>query len=154
MDTGWTTLRDISAVLGGVLGTFNFLHGFWERRVRLSVVPKLTVVQGNGYFSSSRDVISNGFSTIEIRNLSKFAVTIDEAGFTLSGTRHRCILIPDPLNLLPKRLEPRTSIDVRATKSNGFPANAKCAYATTQCGHTAYGVSKVFKAIRKGSPKR
>jgi hypothetical protein len=149
MDTGWTTLRDVAAVLGGVLGVFNFLHGFWERRVRLRVVPKMTAIRGNGFLSSSIDVIPNGFPTIEITNLSNFPITIEEAGFTLAGTDERCILIPDPLNLLPKRLEPRTSIDVRATTAIGFPRNTKRAYATTQCGHTAYGDSKVFKTVRK-----
>jgi hypothetical protein len=53
MNINWTT---VTAVIGAVLGVWNFVQSFFRRRVRLRVVPKLTVVRGSGFLSSSRDL--------------------------------------------------------------------------------------------------
>ena len=151
MGNVWAVLRDGLALIGGVLGVFNFVQGFWQRRVRLRVTPKLTAIQGGGFLSSTVDLLPRGFACIEVVNLSAFPVTIDEVGFTLSDSKCRHMIIPEPRTLLPRTLEPRTSIDVRATQSAGFPRKSKKAYAKTQCGQTRYGDSVVFKKFREGA---
>ncbi len=142
-------LTAVTAGIGAVLGVWNLVQGFWQRRVRLKVVPKLSATRGGGFFSSDRDVLPDGFACVEVRNLSAFPVTISEVGFSLDGEVGRAVIIPTPLNFLPKRLESRQSIDVRATKIAGFPKNARRAYATTQCGTTRDGDSVVLEKHRK-----
>lgn len=146
MNINWTT---VTAVIGAVLGVWNLVQSFFQRRVRLRVVPKLTVIRGSGFLSSSRDLLPDGFACIEVTNLSAFPVTIAEVGFSVDGEAARAVVIPDPTTLLPKRLEPRESMDVRATRSAGFPKKARRAYATTQCDHTCYGDSLVLSKWRK-----
>jgi hypothetical protein len=153
MVVSWSLVKDVAAILGGVLGVFNFAQGFWQRKVRLRVIPKLTAIRGGGFLSNQVDSLPDGFACIEVTNLGVFPVTIAEVGFSLIGEKRRSIIIPEPLDLLPKRLEPRQSIDIRATKSAGFPRKAKRAFATTQCGHTQYGDSPVLKKSRKESNK-
>jgi len=148
MNVNWTT---VTAIVGAVLGVWNLVQGLWQRRVRLKVVPKLTSVRGGGFLSSSREMLRDGFACIEVTNLSAFPVTIAEVGFSLVGKDTRSVIIPEPKNLLPMRLESRASIDIRATQSAGFPKNACRAYARTQCRRTRYGQSPVFKAWRKVS---
>ena len=138
MSVNWTT---VTAITGAVLGVWNFLQSISQHRVRLNVVPKLTAMRGGGFLSSSIDLLPDGFACIEVTNLSAFAVTIAEVGFSLVGEDVRGVIIPNPTSILPKRLEPRESIDVRATQTAGFPRKATRAYATTQCKHTRYGDS-------------
>jgi hypothetical protein len=146
MTVNWTT---VAAITGVVLGVWNLVQGFWQRRVRLRVIPKLSAIRGSGFLSSSKDVLPDGFACIEVTNLSGFAVTIAEVGFSLVGEKSRAVIIPEPRTFLPKRLESRESIDVRATQSAGFPRKARRAYATTQCEHTCYGDSLVLSEWRK-----
>lgn len=150
MNGSWTTLTAIIGAVTGsvgvVLGVLNFIS---RRRVRLRVVPKLTAIRGGGFLSSSRDVLSDGFACIEVTNLSAFPVTLAEVGFDQGKDVARSVIIPEPRNLLPKRLEPRECIDVRANQSAGFPRKAKRAFASTQCKHTSYGDSIVFRKWRK-----
>ena len=142
-------LTAVTATVGAVLGVWNLVQGFWQRRVRLKVVPKLSARRGvGGLLSSDRDVLPDGFACIEVTNLSAFPVTIAEVGFSLVGEVGRGVIIPDPPSLLPKRLEPRESIDIRVTKYSGFPKRAHRGYATTQCKHTRYGDSIVLKKHR------
>ena len=139
------TLTTVTAIVGAVTGISSLIIGtcnfVMQRRVRLNVVPKLTATRGGRFLSSSCDVLRDGFACIEVTNLSTFPVNIAEVGFSISGEDSRNVIIPEPLNLLPKRLEPRESIDVRATRIAGFPRKAKKAYATTQCKRTIYGDS-------------
>ena len=149
MNISWTT---VAAIIGAALGVWNLVQGFWQRRVRLRVVPKLSVFLGTGFLSSSTDLLPDGSACIEVTNLSTFPVTIAEVGFFLEGEGRRgdqCIIIPEPTSVLPKRLESRESIDVRATRSAGFPKKAKRGYATTQCDHTCNGDSLVLRKWRK-----
>jgi hypothetical protein len=142
-------LTAVTATVGAVLGVWNLVQGFWQRRVRLHVVPKLSANRGVGAFlSSDRDVLPDGFACIEVTNLSAFPVTIAEVGFSLIGEEGRGVIIPNPTSLLPKRLEPRESIDIRVTKGIGFPKRARRGYAATQCKHIRYGDSIVLKKHR------
>ena len=139
----------ITGSVGSLLGVWNLVQSFSQRRVRLRVVPKLTVIRGNGFLSSSSDLLPDGFPCIEVTNLSAFPVTIAEVGFSLYGTASRAVVIPDPITLLPKRLEPRESIGVRAPGIAAFPQKTRRAYASTQCDHTCYGDSLVLSKWRK-----
>ena len=151
MNIGWAALKDVAAIVGCVLGIFNFIQVLLQRRVRLRVIPKLTTIRGGGFFSSNREPIPDGFACIEVINLSSFPVTLAEVGFSLFGDTGRKLIIPDPKTLLPLKLESRQSIDVRSPQSAGFPHNGRRAYARTQCGHTSYGDSPVFKQFRRTS---
>ena len=141
-------LTAVTATVGAVLGVWNLVQGFWQRRVRLNVVPKLSSNRGSAVLSSDRDTLADGFACIEVTNLSAFPVTIAEVGFSLIGEAGRSVIIPNPTSLLLKRLEPRESIDIRVTKGVGFPKKARRGFATTQCKHTRYGDSIVLKKHR------
>jgi hypothetical protein len=155
MTASWTAVAAIVGVITGSVGTtlgiWNLVQNLLQRRVRLKVIPKSTAIRGSGFLSSNRELQSDGFACIEVTNLSAFPVTIAEVGFTLDGEDGRAVVVPDPVTLLPKRLEPRESIDVRATRSFGFPKKAERAYATTQCDHTIFGDSLVLRKWRKMS---
>ena len=97
------SLTAVTAIIGAGLGVWNLVQGFWQRRVRLKVVPKLSSTRGGGFLSSNRDVLPDGFACIEVTNLSAFPVTVAEVGFSLVGDVGRSVIIPDPLNFLPKR---------------------------------------------------
>jgi hypothetical protein len=151
--TSWTTaaaiVGAITGSVGTLLGVWNLVQTLLQRRVRLKVVPKSTAIRGNAFLSSVRELLPNGFACIQVTNLSAFPVTVAEVGFSLNRDNGRAFIVPDPMNLLPKRLEPRESLDVRGTRMLGFPDRAKLAYATTQCGHTSYGDSPVLSEWRK-----
>ena len=149
MNIPWTT---VAAVTGAVLGIYNSLQNLWHRRVRMKVIPKLTAIRQGTFLSNSVDLIHDGFACIEVRNLSAFSVTVREVGFSLDGKQKRAVIIPEPATLLPKRLEPRESIDILGIRSGAFPLKALRAYATTQCGHTSYGDSPVLAKWRKMYP--
>jgi hypothetical protein len=158
MTFSWTTVTAvIGAITGSVgtlLGVWNFVQSLSQRRVRLKVIPKSTTIRGSGFLSSNRDVMSDEwFACVEVINLSAFPVTIAEVGFSLEGEDGRSVIIPEPPTFLPKRLEPRESIDVRATRSAGFPKKARRAYAATQCDRICYGDSPVLKKWRKISAR-
>lgn len=142
-------LTMVTAIIGAGLGVWNFAQSLWQRRVRLKVVPKLSVRAGRGVLSSSKDSLRGGSPTIEVINLSAFPITIAEVGLSLLGTASRFVI---PATDLPKRLEPRESIDISATECVGFPKTARRAYATTQCNHTRYGDSIVLREHRKSQP--
>jgi hypothetical protein len=140
----------VTGCVGSFLGVWNFAQGLSQRRVRLSVIPKLTVLKPNGaLLSNSVDLNPDAFPSIEVTNLSDFPVTIAEVGFSLIGQEARAAMIPDPTSLLPKRLESRESMTIRATKILGFPQHAERAYATTACKHTCYGDSPALKKHRR-----
>jgi hypothetical protein len=146
MSVSWTA---VTAVVGAVLGVWNLVQSHWQRRGRLKVIPKLTAIRAGVFLSSEEDLLRDGFSCVAVTNLSAFAVTIAEIGFTVAGGDGRLVIIPEPRSLLPKRLEARESADFHASQVAGFPKTAKLAYAKTQCRHTRYGDSTVLKKWRK-----
>ena len=118
-------LTAVTAIIGAGLGIWNLLFSFWQRRVRLKVIPKLSAIRETGVLSNDRELLPDGCACIEVVNLSAFPVTIAEVGFSIVGEEYRAIIIPNPTNLLPKRLEPRESIDIRASEALGFPKKAR-----------------------------
>jgi hypothetical protein len=156
----------IAAFVGMVLGIFNFMRARADDKVRLRVVPKATELRGvdpDGRLLYHSSV--NGFPVsdqrestlaVEIRNLSKFAVTVDEVGLKSPWTRERIVLatpiIPDK-GAWPRRLEPREVVTVhfntlelmKLRKLSGL----RRAYAATACGTTCFGSSKALRAFAR-----
>jgi hypothetical protein len=132
------------AVLGAVLGIINTCHALSRSRLKLRVLPAHAIPIG------SADARIN-FS-IEVTNLSEFAVTIREAGFLLEGTEARASMIRPILldgGTWPRRLEPRTSVTAYAIVApplNNGP-RIRCAYARTDCGRQRTGNSPALDQI-------
>lgn len=126
------------AIIGAVLGIVNFWRATDLDRVRLKVIPQLYL------FDTGLEGIC-----VEVVNLSAFAVTIRQIGFTLPGPQ---MLIGDMswshLNeTLPKRMEPRTSFTLYfrpGTFEDPRLADARNAFAKTACGLQFTGVSGAF----------
>ena len=134
------------AVLGAVLGVINTYLAIDKSRVKLRVVPKHAIPYG--------DVDPRLTFCIEVTNLSAFAVTIEEVGVRLAGSRQRLLL--DGKRTLdggqwPRRLEPRTSVTVYA-QSPRSPRGERlhAAYTTTACGVTRTGTSPAFRQLAAG----
>lgn len=155
-------LKDVIALglglVGTVLGITNFVRSVMLDRVKLDVIPKFSWVIGGGRLNTTDLDLAQfnayGLPTLalEIVNKSKFPVTLDEVGLTIHRTirTKRSVLYPvmQGGERWPVRLEPRASTfllfgsDALLTHSFG----PKCrAYATTACGHTAYGKGSLLK---------
>lgn len=108
----------IAAIFGAINGTIaldlSLYNFYFQRRVRLKVIPKLTATRRGCFLSSSVDFMNEGLASIEVINLSSFAITTAEVGFTVAGQDVRRSIRPDPKDILPKRLEARGSMAVRA----------------------------------------
>lgn len=134
------------AVLGAILGLINTWHAIDKTRVKLRVTPKHAIPVGG--------MDEKLTFCIEVVNLSSFAVTIDDVGVFLKGTKDR-IVYTSPLTFdggsWPRRLESRSSVTVygERPKSKG-QHRPKCAYARTSCGETHMGTSAAFKQIAAG----
>jgi len=146
------------------LGIYNLVHARSAEKVRLKVIPKATGFRGNG--PDGRELYLNNEHrfdlkhptappdrlSVEIVNLSKFAVTVDDVGFKQKWTRQRLALvtpiIPDGKDW-PRKLEPRESATVQfdTTKLVGLDSfgAVRCAYATSVCGTTCYGTSGALR---------
>lgn len=134
------------AVLGAVLGIINTWHSLDKARVKLKVIPAHAIPVGG--------VDSRLRFCIQITNLSLFPVTISDAGVFYNGTKSRGAIVnpifPEGGNW-PKRLESRSSISVYSQIPVApLGHKIKCAYATTQCGVVATGISGALKQIASG----
>ena len=133
------------AVLGATLGLINTWHTLDKNRVKLKVVPKKAIPYG----------VADPMLTfcIEVTNLSSFPLTLEEVGVFFYRTDNRAAVINPMLpdnGPWPRRLEPRSSISIYSQLPE-FREGRKmrCAYARTQCGHIAEGVSPAFKQISR-----
>ena len=134
------------AILGAVLGVLNTWQAMRRDRLRLRVRPLNTVLL---------DAEGMGFA-IEVTNLSMFAVTIEEIGFSLGspapkGTRG---IIPFPRATdggpWPRRLESRSSVTLHFDRPPDpqFRRSIRRAYAKTTCGEFAYGSTPALRQLR------
>lgn len=136
------------AAVGAVLGIMNTWNAISQRRVRLRVRPLKVKSATNGA----------SMFCIEVANLSGFAVTVTDIGFTtgwrgISAPRRLAVLQPIMMDgkPWPRRLESRESASfyfhprelVRHRKRIGK------AYARTACGEAAYGTSPALKQLRE-----
>jgi len=135
------------AILGAVLGVINTWHALDRSRVKLKVLPAHAIPVGG---ADPRLKFCIG-----VTNLSAFPVTIKEVGVLYKGTDRRGVFI-DPFLMdggsWPRRLEPRSSVTVYGQKPDSTPGlRIRCAYATTDCGHTKKGNSPALRQIAAGS---
>lgn len=148
--------------IGTCLGIFNTWKAGQKDKVQLKIIPKIYQNRPNGRLSSSRIPTDlnerwDGLC-VEIANVGFLSVTVDEIGLQIDSEQ-RVVFRPELSGgeFLPKRLEPRTSISCfipskmpNAILQEGLPF-AKSFYATTACGITVQGSSKVAKwLIAKG----
>lgn len=149
----------VTGMLGACLGIYSTWTLFLDRRVRLRVVPKVAFDVGRA--SVVVHEVTGGADRylrenyawrlcVEVVNLSRFAVTVNDAGFG-RAVDERAPIIPSkiaPENVTwPARLESRQAVTVYAGIRIDIPvvqAREKCAYAKTDCDHTSYGKSKMF----------
>jgi hypothetical protein len=160
-----TSIAAVAGLIFGSIGTCLGVYNTWKAgqkdKVRLKVTPKIYQIRPNGRFCSSR--IPEDFSQrwdglcLEIVNVGFLTVSIDEIGLIQNADQR--IVFPKPEisgnESLPKRLEPRTSVTCYIPSKSpssflqeGLPY-AKCFYASTACGVTVQGNSKVSKWLIK-----
>lgn len=154
------------------LGIYNLLRARAAESVKLRVIPKASSFRGNDsggreLYIHNRDAYDLNHPTappdtlsLEIINLSKFAVIVDEVGLKRAWSRRRMALVTPIIrdgNPWPRKLEPRESVVVQfdATQLLGFEriGSVTRAYASTVCGATCYGTSgalRDFIRIAKG----
>jgi hypothetical protein len=147
VESSFTVIQAVTlalAVLGAVLGIINTWHTLNRSRLKLKVLPAHAIPFGG---SDPRATFS-----IEVTNLSEFAVTIREVGVFYEGRTERGALVRPILldgGKWPRRLEPRTSVPVYGNAAelvrSGF--QIRCAYAMTECGHTATGNSPALEQL-------
>lgn len=132
------------ALLGAALGILNTWQSLSASRVRLRVRPAHAIAVPTG---------QNLFS-IEVVNLSNFAVTVDDVGFTLGGNtvKGTRAAIPQPILIdggrWPRRLESREAVSVYFDHLDMIGRRIGRAYASTACGETAYGTSPALEQVR------
>ena len=134
------------AVLGAVLGIINTWHNIDKNRVKLKVMPSHAIHPPGPYEHL-------GLS-IDVTNLSSFAVTIYEVGLFYKSSDKRSI-IPNPIltdgGKWPRRLEPRSSITLLSQIPNSSQdRRIRCAFAKTQCGVVVKGNSGALKQMANG----
>jgi hypothetical protein len=148
MDWHGSTVFGI-AILGAILGILNTWQAMRRDRLRLRVRPLNTV---------RMDAEGMGFA-IEVTNLSMFAVTVEEVGFSLGspaakGTRG---VVPNPQIIdgggWPRRLESRSSVTLYFDRPPDpqFRRSIRRAYAKTACGEYAYGSTPALRQLRDES---
>jgi hypothetical protein len=150
--------------MGIIFAAYNIWKSHNKDKVQLKLTPKIYKIVGNGRLCSSRipdddSEIWNGIC-VEIINVGFIAVTIDHVGLKLvENGVEKIVAFPDAEisgnDKLPKRLEPRTSVNYFIPSKmphlmfkEGLP-HAKHFYATTACGITVKGNSKVTKWLIK-----
>lgn len=131
------------AAVGAILGIINTWRALDQNRVKLKVLPAHAIPVG----AAPRNI---RFS-VEVTNLSQFAVTIEDAGVLFHGTTDRGSII-DPLlpdhGPWPRRLEPHSSVTVYSElPQSNADHKIKCAFARTQCGYTKTGTSPALRQI-------
>lgn len=138
------------ALLGAALGVMNTWNTISQRRPRLRVRPAFAISWPQG---------RHGFS-IEVLNLSSFAVTVSEVGFMLRESekdRGKRFVITSPEIFdgkpWPRRLEAREAVSIYFAIEPVIKRskNLGKAYARTACGEHIKGDSPALDQIRKES---
>lgn len=163
-----SAITSLAALVGMVLGVYNFLHAREAERVSLRVTPKSSSFQGSdhsgrNFYLHNRDRFDVDHPTsppdtlsVEVVNLSKFAVIVDEVGLRSWWRRNR-IALPNPIVLdgggWPRRLEPREGVTVSFDLTNllgsALLPSVSDAYASTTCGVKCYGKSGALRELVK-----
>lgn len=118
-------------------------RAWFTRRVRLHLEPVFVQRMDTGHVTVA----------LTARNLSRFAVTIDDAGFALSSLGRSVPAAPQNVlcSPLPRRLDPREAVTVRfqphVVDVLILPSEVT-AYVSTQCGTRAKAQRKPLRAFR------
>ena len=161
-------LKDIIISLAAFVGMFLGIYNFWKERdkekVKLRVIPKSVqqkVVDplGNiiGCITSENEFKDNSpqaLFAIEVVNISRFTVIINDIGFLVSGTKQR-MSIPIPLlynqERFPTKLEPRETVTfyvyLQSILSSQNVRNIYCAFAKTSCDYIERGKTEALKQL-------
>ena len=149
-------------LIGTVLGVANFYMAVSEKRVYIRVNPFIAFRLGHDGFLNVhsyradrlQNILDQGaipMPAIQVINLSKFPLVIDEVGFCHDSPRkgERCAFIKPlvlPNETLPLRLEPRAALTAYATEEimSRIHSGMKTAYATTSCDTEKTTKSKSF----------
>lgn len=145
----WKDIFTVGAAgVGAVLGVMNTWHSMNQRRVRLRVRPAYGIAYPVG----------QPMLSIEVVNLSSFAVTVTEVGFS-SGRHHPSkserLAVVTPVLIdgkpWPRRLEPREAVSAYCdpTEVNERGDRVGRAYARTSCGEWRTGDSPALKQVRR-----
>ena len=137
------------AIFAALLSILNTWHALDRSRLNLKITP------AHAFPLGAVDPSIN-FS-IEVTNLSEFAVTIQEVGILYEGTKKPGTLLSPILldgGTWPRRLESRTAVSVyaQAPLPNGGP-RIRCVYARTACGQIITGNSPALQQIAGRSAK-
>ena len=158
----------VAAIVGMVLGIYNFVHSLITEHVRLRIIPKSSSYIGrddNGreHYINNKDHYNFDDPrrqpetlSVEIINLSKFPVTVDGVGLARRWHRQRMVLavpiLPDR-GTWPRKLESRDAVTIHFDAIQLLNVDnigaVKTAFATTQCGTTRYGTSGALKEFIK-----
>jgi hypothetical protein len=149
LDVTWQEAVTFSlATLGAVLGILNTRQAMRRDQVRMRVRP-LSVV--------ALDSSSLNFG-IEVVNLSAFALTVQEVGFTLDGRwaelgERAVVLQPRTSDLgpWPRRMESREAITLYFDARKVQNPRIGRAYVKTACGEYVYGTTPALKSLRNSS---
>lgn len=122
------------AAVGAVLGVVNAWKAFVSDRIKLRV----KLVKS---YPMSMPSMPDRMIGVEVINLSKFAVTIVDAGLTVAGSSDRLSFAVNPIiadgGPWPRRLESREAVTLRVDAQQlKHQPRPQFVYATTACGET------------------
>lgn len=144
------------------MGVINSVVWWRDRRLKL----RLNLYGCNrGEFGDVRhsetELIDGCNTDLEIINLSKFAVTVREIGFSSRWRGPLTVLVPTiPAGeQWPRKLEARESVTVRVDAENWIRqennlADAWRVYAKTSCGTIRYGRNAILDRLREIGQER
>jgi hypothetical protein len=132
------------ALLGAILGVFNTWQAISNNRVKLRVRPAHAFTQSGQMFS------------IEVVNLSSFAMTVSEVGITVDGNtiRRGRVTVLAPILIdggkWPRRLESRETVSIYFDHRPMLTYGSRLgrAFAKTSCGELSYGSSSALQQIK------
>lgn len=154
----------VAAFVGMGMGLLNFWNEKAKEKVKLKVIPKAVKaagksVEGKEFILTTQNEFigknSKDLFAIEVINLSKFPVVIEEVGFVSKKNKKERMYIPDPLlngaGDWPKKLESREAITLYGKLSGILSSNMSSslfgAFALTACGHKEVGNSEALKQL-------
>ncbi|EJG0664766.1 hypothetical protein C4G29_RS22135 [Vibrio parahaemolyticus] len=158
----------IAAFTGMGMSFYNLWRDQNKEKVKLVVTPKSIKSWGRSDTGQEFSVstkhsfdgkTSRNLFVIEVINLSKFDVTVDEIGFLYPRRKDRAVITGPTLfdnKPFPRKLEPRESVSIYCNISDLMQGSDvhlyKYAYAETACGEMRKGTSKAlteFSAFAK-----
>lgn len=130
------------AAVGATLGFINTWNTLVRQRVKLVIRP------AGGWETPSFDPTIS----VEVINLSNFAVTINEVGLERQDKKRYVSIRPmSNGKSLPQRLEARESITASFPLQGIDASVLGRAFAKTSCGEMAWGDSPSLNRIRQGT---